>query len=342
MKDSKAVYTLSKPKTAGQQIMDMLIYLVIVGVIYYAIIFILKIITTPFRILFTSDSQRFEANLIKAKAKVRAREFVRAGYDVLEDNPMYQYLVRFKYSPDKFKGDPENESYRVWFENLKKGTLLDTDLKWAPEVYVKNSNGTSIYNGDFLDYFSRQFDLHEGAGLVTKIKFMQTIQKFYPEFTPKFSVIPSELKDLYARLQSKELHNELIEVINGSGVPVDLAEGLVNETMTPAEVKASIRVMQKCIARKYGKAMCQFCVEHDYNPDLHEEHFSKAVNDILESTGNEEMALAMVRGNIKPEEITALVNRALSDSDPEDLLDNINSEFFRTMKTKTLKEVVGR
>jgi hypothetical protein len=125
-------------------------------------------------------------------------------------------------------------------------------------------------------------------------------------------------------------------------VPADLAEELVVEEMTPAEIKVAVRAIQKCLAKKYGKAMCRFCVEHDFNPDLHEEHFSKAVNDILESTGNEEMALAMVRGNIKPEEITALVNRVLSDSEPEDLLDNINSEFFRVMKSKTLKEAVGR
>lgn len=338
----RPLYTLSTPRSAGQQVKDAFVYLVIVCVLYYTIVLILKIITFPFRMLLTSDGQRFEAQLVRAKAKVQARELAKAKYDVSEINPLYQYLVRFKHSPDKFKGDPENASYQEWFTSLKKGDLLDTELKWAPDVYVQGAGSGRIYNKDFLDYFSRQFKLHQQADLVLKVKFMFTLQKFYPEFTPKFSVIPSELADLYERIHLKTLHNDVLKVINGSGVPVELAEGLLNELMSPAQIKAAVRIIQKCLARKYGQTMCRFCVDHNFNPDLHEDHYSNAVNNILETTKNEEMAAALVRGDITVEEITAIVDRALETSDAKELLETINHEFYMAMKSKTLNEVMGR
>jgi len=332
-------YVMPEPKkhTAGEQVKDTLIYLIVAGTIYYIIVLIARVVTAPFRILFMTDKQRFQARLDKDRAKIKARRLMRAAFDASEANPMYQYLLRFKYSPEQFKNDPDNGFYKSWFEDLKKGTLLDTHLVWAPDVYGMSVVGTRMMNESFLDYFSQQFDLHENASLGDKIRFMGTIRKFYPEFTPKFSVIPSELADLRARLQSRKLHNELLEVISGSGVPLDLAESLVNKDMSSAEIKASIRVMQKCLARKYGKAMCQFCVKHNFNPDLHEDYFSDAVNNILEHTQNEEMALALIRGDMGPEEIDTIVKKAMVDfGSRQELLSNVRKEFRRAMKSKTL------
>ncbi|MBE3087013.1 MAG: hypothetical protein IMZ64_12450, partial [Bacteroidetes bacterium] len=185
-----------KKKTIGEQAADTLVYLVVCGTIYYLLTLIAKIFIAPFKILFMSDRGRFAAKLERARAKIRTREVVRMEFDMSEGNPMFQYLVRFKQAPDCYRNDPDNEMYRKWFESLKNGTILDTELCWAPDVYVKTPTG-SMYNRDFLNYFSRQFDLHGAADLKSKVKFMRTIRKFYPEFTPRFSAIPGELKDLY-------------------------------------------------------------------------------------------------------------------------------------------------
>lgn len=341
MRDTKSLYTLSEPKSAGQQVKETLIYLIAVAIIYYAVVYTVKIITAPFRILFMSDRQRFAGQVERAKAKVRARALAREAYDTSEANPMYQYLLRFKVSPEQFKNDSDNKVYQEWFENLKNGMLLDSDLNWAPEVYEK-VYGENVLNGGFLDYFSQQYDMHLVAGLRAKLRFMRTIQKFYPEFTARFSVIPSELADLRARLQNQKIRAEILGFMEGSGVPLEIAEMLIREKTSAADIKAAIRVVQKCQARNYGVAMCRFCVEHKFNPEQHEGHIVETVNNILENTQNEAMALAMVRGDIKPEEITVLVKRAMGESSSmEDLLGNIDRGFRKVMKSKTLS-LVGR
>lgn len=333
-------YTPPPPvkKSAGEQIADTLVYLVVCLVIYYLLVLLAKVFVAPFKFLFMSDRARFADKLERSKAKIRARELARNLYDTSEANPMYQYLIRFKYAPAEYAGDPENAKYQEWFEDLKKGIILDTELRWAPDVYSKG------YNEDFLDYFSRQLELHEKADLKTKIRFMRTIRKFYPEFTPRFSMIPAELSDLYERLRSTKLHRELVEVIGKSGVPLELAEGIVKEGMSSDQVRAAIRTIQRCLAIGWGEAGCAFAVKHGYNPEKYDGCFNEAVNNIIEHAKNEEVALALIRGDISAEEITVLAKRAMRNSKgcPEELHDNFSSEFFRTMKSKTLKQVMGR
>lgn len=333
-------YTPPPPvkKSAGEQIADTLVYLVVCLAIYYLLVLLAKVFIAPFKFLFMSDRARFADKLVRSKAKIRDRELARDNYDTSEANPMYQYLVRFKYAPSEYKGDPDNAKYQEWFEDLKNGVVLDTELRWAPDVY---SNGT--YNEDFLDYFSRQLDLHGKTDLKTKIRFMRTVRKFYPEFTPRFSMIPAELNDLYERLRSKKLKGELAEVISKSGVPAGLAKKIVKDGMSSSEVKAAVRTIQKCRAIGWSEASCALAVKHGYNPDEHEDYFNEAVNNIVENTKNEEAALALIRGDISAEELTAIAKKAMNESeDTAELLENFSSEFFRTMKSKTLKQVVGR
>jgi hypothetical protein len=324
-------------KSAGEQAKDTLVYLVICLVLYYFLTLLAKVFIAPFKYLFMTDRARFAVKIARSKAKIQARKAARELFDTSEANPMYQYLVRFKYASADYKGDPENAKYQKWFESLKNGTILDTGLLWAPEVYL---NGT--YNEDFLDYFSRQYNLHKVADLKTRIRFMETIRKFYPEFTPRFSVISTELNDLYERLRSKKLHNELAEVISKSGIPMELAKEIVSKDMSSDQIKSAIRTVQKCKAVGWGNAGCKFAVKHGYNPDEHEDYFNEAVNNIIEYAKNEDIALALIRGDISAEELTALAKKALAYGEPEEVQANLAREFLRAIKSKTLKQVVGR
>jgi hypothetical protein len=329
-----------KRKSIGEQAQDTIVYLIAVVAIYSILVFMVKIITAPFRILFMTDKQRFAAQLEKARAKIVARECARKVYELSESNPMAQYLSRFKYFPEQYNGDTENETYRVWFDNLKKGTVLDSGLYWAPDVYEVSEEGTKEYSVDFLDYFSRQVEFIKEAPLGAQLKFVRTLQKYYPEFTPNLSVIPSELKDFYERVHSQNLHKELVNVIVGSGIPWDLAEGLVNENLSPADLKAAIRLLQKCAVKKYCKAMSLFCVRYKFNPDLEKDYFSNSVNNILKHTGNEEMAQALIRGDVKAGELTQMFNKATEGADnKEEILALVSRDFFKLMKTKTLREM---
>jgi hypothetical protein len=331
-----------KKKTIGEQAADTLVYLIVCGTIYYLLTLIAKVFIAPFKILFMSDRARFTAKVERSKARVRAREIARMEFDMSEENPMFQFLVRFKQAPENYRDDPDNEMYRKWFEALKNGTILDTELRWAPDVYAKTSTG-SMYNEDFLNYFSRQFDLHEAADLKSKVKFMRTLRKFYPEFTPKFSAIPEELKDLYERLHSKKLQGELVEVIQKGGVPEQLAIGMVQKGVSAGKIKDSIRIVKKCRALGWCDAGCEFAAKHGYDPDEHEDYLNETVNNILDKLENETIALAIIHGDVRPQELDGLIKRAMKCSEgSEELLENINRGFMSLMKAKTLKQISGR
>jgi hypothetical protein len=338
-------YQVPEPrrKSVGEQMADTLLYLIICGTVYYLLTLIAKVFIAPFKFLFMSDRDRFAAKLERSKAKVQARELARVEFDTSEENPMVQYLLRFRQAPENYRNDSENNTYRKWFEALKKGTILDTELQWAPDVYVKTSTG-KMYNEDFLNYFSRQFDLHETANVKSKIKFMNTIRKFYPEFTPKFSAIPFELKDLYERLHSKKLNAELVEAIHGNDVPLELAKDLVKDGVSAGKIKSSIHLVRKCRAIGWGDAGCRFAAKHDYDPDEHEDCVNEAVNNIMEKVQNEKIALAMLRGDIGPQELNDLIQKAMRGNGGgyEELLGNIDRDFMSFMKAKTLKQVAGR
>jgi len=333
-------YVPERTKTAGEMVKDYIFYAIVIGVVYFLITSVLKVLVAPFRILFLSDRQRFEARLEKARAKVCARELAREDYETSEDNPMVQYIARFKVCPEKYRNDPDNETYLQWYEDLKNGVLLDSELLWAPEIYVKDSSGENQYNQEFLDYLSRQLDLHEGSrDFGARVLFLKTIRRFYPEFTPKFSVMASEIADLNGRICTRNINSEVVQAIQKKGVSQKMAKNLVGKSAN--EIVGAVDIIRKCQALGYGEAMGAFCVKYGFNP---EHELAAGVDSILKATQNEELAKTLANGVLKPVEVTALVERALGEprETVEDLYNNISREMHRTIRSKAAGELIGR
>jgi hypothetical protein len=318
-----------KKKSAGEQVKDMAFYLVIMAAVYFVFYFLFLIISWPFRMLLMSDRQRFQAKIDQGKAKILKRTELRKAFEVSDSNPLFQYIERFKLHPLMYLQDPDNDQYEAWFEEMKEGKILDSKLMWAPEIYrASKENGLSM-NPSFLDYLSRQLELHTSKGLGSQVLLMKTIRDLYPEFTPKFSVIPSEINNYREEVKSEDLQEELIKTIGGKGISKELAQELVNWAMNTDELKKAVLVSQKCFKNGFCEVMALFCAKFDYDPD---DLQAKSVNLILKLLGNESIASAVIHGDIEVDDVTEMIQEAQGQEG--DLAENVNTKFGEILRDK--------
>jgi hypothetical protein len=336
-------YEPPRRKSVGEQAKDMVVFLLTVGAIYLVLYWIFRIITAPFRILFMSDGQKLEAKIKNAKDKVARREAIRERYAEDENNPMNQYINRFKLYEKEYSGDHDNEEYRVWFDNLKNGTILDTKLRWAPDVYRTTTEGKAITE-EFLDYFARQVSLHVNGSISLRMAFMKTIRDLYPEFTPMFSALPAEIEELRERSRARKLYLELTVELEKKGVPKELGSELLKMNLGLEKLREAIVAVNKGLSRGYSEEMCFFCVRKNIDlDDPFVEAVGGTISNVLDKFGDEAIATALITQEVSPEEIGELVNLAVSMSDDtEEQVDIISMKFRELMKNKCAEELSGR
>jgi len=328
----------SRPKTAGEQVKDMAVYMLVMGAVYFVFYFLFLAITWPFRMLFRSPRQSFQANLDQMKVKVTKRTLARKAYDSDESNPLFQYVERFRLHPELYQMDQDSNQYQEWFENMKSGKILDTKLNWAPEVYC-NLNDNLFVSGEFLDYFSRQVELHQAESFRSQVHFLRTVRNLYPEFTPEFSKIPKEIEGYRDEVKCFELQEELIQTIGGKGISKKLAEELVSITKSSEELKQAILTVKECEAKGFGEEMSLYCIRYGYNPN-HER--ADEVNLLIKEMGNVEIASAIARGVIKMDELVKISKNAYErGGSKERILNRINESFKDILRGKCQAELCG-
>jgi len=328
------MYKVYQPpkKTAADQVKEGIFNYVLALVLYFIIAGIAKVLITPFQILFMTDRQKFASKLARSKEKIERRIVRRQLYEEDPNNMMTQHLER-KIHPENYIGE-ESSIYQDWFMNLKSGKLLDSDLKWAPEIY----KGDGI-NESFLNYLSRQIKLHKGSSVGDQYRFLKTIRNFYPEFTPKYSVLISEIEGFYEKLTAKNLDKELKDVVLSGGIPEDLAEELIRDNPSSKELKEAIVAAKKILAKGYGSEMVRFCLKHNYDLDTNEA-LSDTINSILKHFNNEAAVLAIIRGDFELSTLNELLKDLTEvDLTNEERKDLFNGAFYKIMKDKTLKEI---
>lgn len=323
-------------KTASEKIKNSIFDFVVVMVVYWILVSLVQVLLEPFRILFMSDRQRFASKMAKAKEKIEKRVYNRKIYDEDPNNMLSLYLERFKIHPDKYVGDCNNDNILNWFNGLKNGILLDTDLTWAPEVYEGD-----LISENFLNYLLNQVELHRNSSLRDQVSFMKTLRNFYPEFTPKYSVLLSEIKGFQEKAKAQALTQELTDVVIGSGVPDELAQELVKAYLTPKELKEAITVVRGCTVKGYGIEMGRFCLAHKYDVNTAEQETSDMVNQILTFSNNEDIALALIRGSLSFEELNEMLKNVLDQEfgSKKSSVKFFNNQFYGIMKNKTLREL---
>jgi hypothetical protein len=177
-------------KSAVADLKESVFYFAIIMILYYLIMGIWKILSAPFRAIFVTDRAKLERAIKVAKEKMSLRDrllfYSRDGED-----------VEGFYILAPVEGRDEDD--------------LDTELMCVPNIYLEDYKGKRYIGEEFLNYFEHQVELHLQAPWGRRHKFLQTINRLYPEFTPKFSVVLSEIESLREEARAARLSKELID-----------------------------------------------------------------------------------------------------------------------------------
>lgn len=306
MKNINAHFHQNKSKSLGAQLQEDVIFIVIGCFIIYVITGIFKVIFFPFRYLLMSNAQLEEEDIQKALQKARNRDFYLAEYDSNPSNPLYQYRQRFLENPERYENDPDNEVYMEWYKAWKAGQIMDTKLCWAPNVYIKRDHKRYI-NPDFLNYFELQFELHQG--FILRTAFLNTVRKYFPEFTPTSSGIRNDLEGLRYRSQEKHLYYTIVDEVVKLGLPEDIAKKLSKMDLSGIELKDLVGKVKKGIEHDLHPETAIFAAKRGFAPDSDE---AILADKLFKSVLPEPIIAAYFDGKIDNKDTMVLIEKSQS------------------------------
>jgi len=246
-------------KTAGEQLRSDMFAVIITCSLVHLISVFFKALFSPLRYLTMSREQIEREEFASSRKKIEARELRTLGFRQDESDPLIQYTARFIESPEAYAGEEENDTYRQWHEDWSKGYVVDADLRWAPDVYKGGS-----FNPAFLNYLELQLGNLRG---LQKGVFVNTIRKYYPEFTADLSVISDEIEQLRKRSTERELRNELEAKIRKFGLTEKCARELAGAGLTAQETVNRAKVVKRCLEKDFIQSASLCIAENGIDPD---------------------------------------------------------------------------
>jgi hypothetical protein len=201
-------------KSTAQDLKESAFYFIVIIGVYYLILGIWRIFTAPFRALFVSDQTKLNRKIEIAKEKKLLRDRIlfhsREGeYVPVEKGSCFRY---YALTPVPMEEDE-----------------LDSKLMSVPTIYYKDIFGRYYISREFLDYLQHQLELHLQSSVGDQRKFLRTIRRLYPEFTPRFDTIESEIKDLMEESNAVVLTRQLITEMEKAGIPNYVARAIVQK-----------------------------------------------------------------------------------------------------------------
>lgn len=332
MKDINAHFHQNHGKSFGAQLQEDIIFIVIGCFIIYVITGIFKVIFFPFRYLLMSNEQLEQEDIQKAIQKAKNRGYYLQEYRDDPRNPMYQYRQRYLVNPQKYENDPDNEVYLEWYKAWKAGQIRDTKLYWIPDVYIERDHKKYI-NPDFLNYFDLQFELHKGWFLRTA--FLNTVRKYFPEFTPTSSGIMNDLCELRDRSRGKHLHYQLIDEMVKLGIPENAAKKLSKMNLSGLELKELVGKVKKGIEHELHYETAIFIARRDIDPASDE---ADLANLFFTHTLPEFVIAAYFDDNLDNDDMKILIEKAVSVRDILGLSAFQKDENGKTPYDEILKE----
>lgn len=252
---------LPKPtpgKNLSQQFKENVIYLIVTYFILAVIFGFLKLLFSPFSLSSREEAEEKIKEMIRDK--IRAREKRAEHFENDYNDPMHQFQLRFIDDPDSFKDDPDNAIYEEWFKEWKKGNIIDSNLRWAPSIY--EDAFSSVMRVSFIDYLKIQLDLHKRSSIANKIRFLQTIEKYYPEFSSSMSGLEEDLAHYEAELTETIVIDELQKEIQKFGLSEDMADYLMDNASAET-LKEKALFLKACTENNITSSAGILALEHN-------------------------------------------------------------------------------
>ena len=247
------------PKSAGERLKDDLIYMAIGCIIVTAFNKFIEFIMKPLRAPTLDEDGINERNERTAEEKEEARAKYYEEIETDESDPMHQFQLRFLLKAENFKARKEaaeNKQFKEWYLSWKRGEILDSGLRWAPEITL---NGK--FNPAFVSYMKIQYTLHKSATFIQRRLFYRTIDKYFPEFTPNPRDLAHELSALDSMLEERKLENDLKDAIKKYGLCKELADYLVDAN--PSKIKEQAEVLKVYQDSKFDPKTCICALENN-------------------------------------------------------------------------------
>lgn len=228
-----------KPMDKGTQAFTQLVGFLVSCVIIF---FLERIFSWFVKPLVTTVNPNAVRDMIEKKQEARDAYLERIASDPAD--PMYQFQLRCLDKVTEYKKDPDTKVYMNWYQSWKKGLILDSGLRWVPEVYKGES-----FNPKFLEYMRIQYGLHKKASFKNRAKFSQTISKFYPEFSSNLNGLGQDIAQYSESVAKEVIQEALAEEIKKFGLPDTYEEYL--STLSVKEVKKAVPYFQQCAELEY-------------------------------------------------------------------------------------------
>jgi hypothetical protein len=249
------------PQTSTtERIKANMIFLIVAGFILYLFSMFLKFIFSPLKVL----SSREVADKIDAKIEEKRAKRLQKRRVVHPNDPMEQFYLRFIDRPEDFKNDPDNELYFAWFDAWKKGKVIDSVLRWAPDIL--DDDGESV-RSNFIQYMKIQWALHKRASFLQQMQFTNTIFRFYPEFSANLRGLEADLAQYESENEEEAAERELREEIQAFGLSEGIAEYLVNKDINAKTLREEILILKKWAEKEYNDEACITALEQKYEDE---------------------------------------------------------------------------
>jgi len=261
-------------KSLNQQFREGMFFLIIAYFFLYVVGQFFEFLFHPFTNTSATPEEmekRIRERILK-KQNARIRRMMRFHRDM--NDPIVQFHLRFVNEPGNYEGDPDNSIYKEWFNEWRNGNIIDTEMRCAPQVFLKPKK----MNSNFLDYLKIQWDLHKKDSALKRGLFCRIISKYYPEFTPTMNGLEEDIAQYEAEITESRLRNELSDEIQRFGLPVEVASYLMDVPVEELHDKAS--AFKRCIEKGYGVDACIYGIERNLKDDMIE-----VIHEVIENTG---------------------------------------------------------
>lgn len=236
----------------------------------------------------------------KIREKQRARERIKDFYKNDVNDPIYQFKLRFIENPDKYKKDINTQIYYDWFQEWKNGNVLDSNLRWAPSVY--DNSGEMKKN--FIDYMKIQFELHKKESLFKRFIFINTINKYYPEFSASMNGLEQDLSCYNEEITENNLQRQLRNAIQKYGLPEEISEYIIEKDFPVEKLEETAKTFKKYIEKGISSDCSIYVLENNIT-DINE---IIAINDFAEKTALPfRVGLAYIRNQINTDSVNKIV-----------------------------------